>query len=63
MGDEIVTVYLIERREDGTLGVGNSHECPLAEAVAMIEAHEAKAPQHPIGVVPDEWQKHSVKGA
>lgn len=56
MGDDIVTVYLIEKRPDGTLGVGNSHECPQSEAVLMIEAGEAKAPEHPIGVVPDDWK-------
>lgn len=56
MSDEIVTVYLIEKRADGTLGIGNSHECSPDEAVLMIEAGEAKAPEHPIGVVPDDWK-------
>jgi hypothetical protein len=58
-----VTVDLIEKRPDGTLGIGNSHECELAEAVAMIHAKEAKHPTHPIGVVPDEWQEHGAKDA
>jgi hypothetical protein len=60
MSDDVVTVHLIETREDGTLGVANSHECSLADAVAMIEQHKAKADGHPIGVVPDEWQHHAA---
>lgn len=48
-------VDLLETRPDGTLGIGNAHECSQDEAKAMILAKEAKHPEHPIGVVPEDW--------
>lgn len=59
----LVLVYLIEKRPDGTLGIGNSHECPRSEAKSLIEAEEAKHPEHPIGIVPPDWQQQRAKDA
>jgi len=55
MSEELVVVHLVIEREDGSIGIGNSHECSLSEAIAMIEQQEAKAEGYPIGVVPDQW--------
>jgi len=56
MAEQIVTVWLIEKCPDGTVMVGNSYECPLREAVLLIERGEAKAENLPRGLVPPEWK-------
>jgi hypothetical protein len=53
--EKTVVVYLLEKMEDGTLRIGNSHECPVEEAELMIKQQMAKHLAYPIGVLPDEW--------
>lgn len=50
-----VMVYLLEKLDDGTFRVANSHECPQDEAELMIKQEQAKHPELPIGVLPEEW--------
>lgn len=54
--DALEVVYLLDERPDGTVMIGNSHECSKAEAIELIKAEKAKHPTHPIGVLPDDWK-------
>jgi hypothetical protein len=63
MTDErIVTVYLLVDFGDGVKHIGNSYECFVSEAVALIRRDEAKDLHTPRGVVPDEWLGVGVAG-
>lgn len=53
--EPVEVVYLLEQLPDGTLRIGNSHECPRSEAIQMIRASLAKSADAPIGEVPESW--------
>ena len=53
--DDLVVVYEVVDRRDGTKGIGNSYEVSKAEAIAGIRADTLKAQGYARGVVPDEW--------
>jgi len=59
--EQIVTVMLLEELSDGTLRVGNSHECSISEATAMIKEKRAKGVDCPIGVMPI-WVVEDTEG-
>lgn len=50
-----VLVYELEEMPDGTLRIGNSVDVLVDEAVLLVDQKKAKFPDHPIGVVPEEW--------
>lgn len=58
---EDLLMYELEKRTDGTIGIGNSFTCTRAEAVKKIKAKTAKHPNCPIGVVPPEWLKEKME--
>lgn len=58
----IVTVYLVETSPDGSKRIGNSDEVPVDQAIAMIQADDAKSPDYPRGIVPPEWMHASEDG-
>lgn len=53
---ELVEIYMLEERPDGTTGIGGNFLVPKGEAVELIQNLKAKAPWAPIGVVPDDWK-------
>lgn len=55
MNDETVTVYELDELPDGTLRVGNSYECPVEEALMLVDQRKAKFPDASIGVVPERF--------
>lgn len=55
MDDDLVIVDELEKMEGGGLRIGASCECSVAEAVEKIKAGKAKAPNAPMGHVPEEW--------
>lgn len=54
--NDLVEIYELEERLDGTVGIGNSFLVPMDEAVKRIRNKEAKAASAPIGVVPENWE-------
>lgn len=52
MKEELVLLYELEKRHDGSYGIGNSLEVPASEAVLLIQTKQAKSPLAPIGEVP-----------
>lgn len=56
-GDERkVVIDLLVTRPDGSIGIGNSEEVSVSEAIEQIEAGVAKAPSETIGVIPADWR-------
>lgn len=49
---ELVTVYELEKRADGSIGIGNSIELPRAEAILQIQQGSVKHESAPIGELP-----------
>lgn len=60
MEESQVIMYELEKRTDGTVGIGNSIICSRAEAVKRIKAKTAKHPNMAIGIVPPEWQEVKI---
>lgn len=60
LNEPTAVVYLLEQRPDGTVGIGNSHECPLSEAILMIQQNQATSVVCPMGVVPPEWESEAA---
>ncbi len=52
MREKLVLLYELEKRNDGTYGIGNSIEVSESEAVLLIQSKQAKSPFAPIGEVP-----------
>lgn len=52
---EMVTVYELVERPDGTIGIGNSIEIDKEEAVLLILQRRAKHESAPIGELPAGW--------
>ncbi len=53
--EPLEVVYLRERRPDGSTRIGNSHECPRADAIEMIKGGLAKHASAVIGELPEGW--------
>lgn len=54
--EEIVTVYELVERPDGTIGIGNSIEVTKSEAILLIQQGRAKHESAPRGEMPSSWQ-------
>lgn len=57
MSEQIVTVWELVERPDGTIGIGNSMDVPVSEAIELIRQEQAISGGTPRGVVPDEWNE------
>lgn len=55
MSEKLVIVFELLDLPDGTIGIGNSREVEIEEAILLIEQRQAKSAFCPIGVVPEEW--------
>lgn len=51
--EEMVLLYEVVERPDGTKGIGNSFEAKKSEVAALIVDGKAKHEGAPIGVVPE----------
>lgn len=56
IGEELVVVVEVVERPDGSVGLGNSLELTMSEAIEAIKAGKVRAETAPIGVVPADWE-------
>jgi hypothetical protein len=60
--EQLVTIYELVEAEGRVIGIGNSRECGISEALELIKAGKAKAEHLPIGDLPSEWGGKSGGG-
>lgn len=54
-------LYELEKRPDGSIGLGNLIEADAAEAVLLVQNGVAKFVDAPLGVVPSGLMKKEMK--
>ena len=54
---ELVVVVEVVERPDGTVGLGNSLELTIGEAIEGIRAGKLKAENASLGVIPADWEE------
>lgn len=57
----MVIIREVITQPDGTVGLGNSYEVEIPDAIAKIKSGEFKAETAAIGVIPSEWAAVEVK--